>query len=250
MLHAIVIGIDNYRDPRITNLGSARADAEAVSRLLSEGILSSERTVLTLLDHDATRDAIVTAIGEILPRTHDVDDVVLIYYAGHGSPEQDRPPDKESRYLIPHDADRDRVFATGISLDLEFPALLDRSVAKRAFVILDACFSGRAGGRTLLPRRQVRGSLAPVSLNDLDLGEGRIVMAACRDDELAGELSDHGVFTKALLEAWPAGDGRTIGIGSLYEAVFARVVQASADTQHPVLKGHIEGLRLPRIVPS
>lgn len=49
-----------------------------------------ERTMVTLLDSEATKRNVMVAIGETLPRVVE-DDAVLIYFAGHGSPESDAP---------------------------------------------------------------------------------------------------------------------------------------------------------------
>ena len=45
MLHAIVIGIDRYADPRIQDLVCARNDAHTFGTLLSERIAPAERRV-------------------------------------------------------------------------------------------------------------------------------------------------------------------------------------------------------------
>jgi uncharacterized caspase-like protein len=250
VLHSVIIGINTYSDPKIPNLRSARSDAEAVSLLLREGIVASERTVKTLLDEQATRRAVVEAVGEALPRKQNKGDLVLIYFAGHGSPEQENPPDKISRYLVPHDTEYRSVFATGLGLETDLVALLDRQSTGRVLLILDACFSGQAASRSFLgPHLERRAAQfrAPISLRHLDLGFGRGVMAACADDESAQEDADHGVFTRNLLDALRISKHPTIGIGELYEDVFMKVVQQTRGAQHPVLKGEFEGMRLPRL---
>lgn len=251
MLHAVIIGIDRYADPNIGNLRAARADAEALSRLLRSRIAGSERTVATLLDGKATKKEILRAVGEVLPRKQTEEDLILIYFAGHGSPEQINPPDHVSRYLVAADTEFEQVFATGIGLETEICTLLERQFTRRLLLILDSCFSGQAGGRTFMgPRlaQRVAQFRSRITLSDLDLGYGRVILAACRDHELASEKGDHGVFTGFLLEALcAAGDDPTIGVAELYERVFRSVRRATAQLQNPVLKGYIEGMRLPRL---
>jgi uncharacterized caspase-like protein len=109
VLHGVVIGIDKYSDPNIPNLRSARADAEAISAALRDGIALRERSVETILDTRATRAAIMKAVGEALPRRQRPEDLVVIYFAGHGSPEQESPPDRISRYLVEKDSRHGRL---------------------------------------------------------------------------------------------------------------------------------------------
>lgn len=251
MLHSVVIGIDRYRDANIRSLQCARADAVAVARLLEQRIARSERSVNLLVDERATRDAIITLIGETLPRVEGPDDVVFIYFAGHGSPEHQSPPDKISRYLVPHDAGYGRIFASGIGLEHELTSLLERQSASRVLFVLDACFSGRAGGRTFVGPilRRTRSMFGDhgISLRNLDLGSGHAVLAACKDDEVAKEEDGHGIFTRYLLEALTIPGQPVISIAELYQHVHAAVVTATSQQQHPVLKGDLVGLGLPRL---
>jgi uncharacterized caspase-like protein len=250
-LHSVVIGIDRYRDENIRNLQYACADAIAVANLLERRLAPPERSVHLLVDKQATRDAIMTLIGETLPRVQGSDDLVLIYFAGHGSPEHESPPDMVSRYLVPHGADYGRIFATGIGLERELTALLERQSASRVLLILDACFSGLAGGRTFVGPvlRRTRAIFAPqrISLRSLDLGSGRAMLAACKDEEVSREQDGHGIFTRHLLEALTAPGEPIIPVAELYRLVYAAVVASTKDQQHPVLKGELAGLALPRL---
>lgn len=253
MIYSVVIGIDSYRDPRITNLECARADAKAIAHLLEDRIESSDRDVRLLINGAATRKKIVKAIGEDLPRLQSRDDLVLIYYAGHGCPEHTFPPNRTARYLVPHDADYDRIFATGISLEQELKTLLERQSAGRVLFILDACFSGLAGGRTFIGPSlahavsMFRSSIPP--LRSLDLGFGRVILAACRDNEVALEETrlGHGLFTYHLLACLTEAGDATIGVAELYEKLYSAVVRATGGKQQPVMKGELIGLRLPRL---
>lgn len=251
MLNAVVVGIDHYADPEISNLGCARADAEAVAEFLREAVTPAEASIRILLDAHATRTEILKSIGEVLPRQQHRDDFVLIYFAGHGSPEQASPPDRTARYLVPHDAEYAHLFATGIGLEREIVEVLDRQIAGRVLLVLDACFSGRAGGRTFLGPNLKRSLAlrrgARLSLRELHLGFGSVVLAACQDDEVATEQPSHGhgIFTFRFIEALRAGPGPSIGLGELYDRVYRHVTSDSKERQHPVLAGRIAGLRLP-----
>ena len=245
MLHAVIIGIDRYADPRIRNLSCAGCDAQIVASLLGDRIAPDERRVTLLLDEQATRDSIMKAIGEDLARASGPADTAIIYFAGHGSPERAAPRDEDLPYLIAHDTDYERIYSTGIDMAHDVTRWLQRLRADLAVVFLDACFSGAAGGRTfggpvhLANRGRFRDEL--ISVKDLDLGAGRVIIAAADDDEVAIESESlrHGVFTYHLLEALrqsPAGRP-TIGVATLYESVADAVHQATGTRQHPVLNG-------------
>lgn len=254
MLYSVVIGIDSYSDSRITNLACARNDAAQFARMLTERVKPSERSVQLLVDEQATRLGIVKAIGEDLPRIQSIDDFILLYFAGHGSPETSGAPDEVSRYLVPHDANYDSIFATGIDLERELRTLLERQRAARVVLILDACFSGLAGGRTFcgasLKKLLVPFRSAQIGLRELNLGEGRAILAACKDDQLAREdpQRKHGIFTYCLIETLTAPGGATVTVTALYDQLYRRVCQETRGEQLPVLRGEFVGLSLPRFV--
>src|ERR1035437_5364782 len=105
MLRAVVIGIDEDADPRIPRLRYASADAKAIASLIADRIETRDRTVLLLTDEEATKRAVFVAVGEDLVRSTTSDDIVVIFFAGHGSPETEGSPDRASRYLVMHDTE-------------------------------------------------------------------------------------------------------------------------------------------------
>lgn len=245
MLHAIAIGIDRYADPKIRDLSCAGDDARAFAALLGERIAPDQRRVITLLDEQATRANIMHAIGEDLARTAGPEDTAVLYVASHGSPERSAPRDDDSLYLITHDTEYARIYSTAIDMERDVARWLRRLPVRLAVLFLDACFSGGAGGRTfggpihLANRERFRDD--PISIADLDLGAGRVIIAAASDDEVAIESRSlgHGYFTYHLLETLrqaPAASSR-IGIATLYETVADAVYRATQARQRPVFNG-------------
>ena len=261
MLHAVVIGINEYRDPQIPRLAFATSDAVAFADAINNNLHEADRSVHVLLDSDATHGEIRSAIGIDLPqRANMQNDIVMIYFAGHGSPETVGGVDDVSRYLVAHDTEHDRIFSTAIDLEREIQQVFQRiSEPKLVVMFVDACFSGRAGGRTFegptlrVARRRYRGGRA--RLHNLVLGEGRFILSACDDSELASERNDlrHGLFTYALLRvltSLASSDDPTIGVGDLYERVRGLVLRESNGRQRPVLNGRLAGARLPLFLPQ
>lgn len=254
MLRGVVVGIDRYRDRSISSLRCACSDAKSVYQLFQKGINPKDLSLRLLLDADATKVSVMKAIGEDLSRMANEEDVVFLYFAGHGSPETEGSVDNVSRYLVAHDTEYRNIFATGIDLERDLPRWYARLRCRLVLLIIDACFSGRAGGRTFEGpvlhdiRTKWRG---PIQLKDFDLGEGRLMLAACGDNEVAREDDDlgHGIFTYHLLQVLTRPDtSSTIGIHSLYEEVAESVRGHTGGRQTPVITGRSVYARLPRLV--
>ena len=77
---ALIIGINDYNDPKIPDLETAVKDAKAMAKLLRERY---GFRIKLLLDRKATKEAIYQALRSLASSTKP-DDSVLIYYAGHG----------------------------------------------------------------------------------------------------------------------------------------------------------------------
>src|SRR5499426_845163 len=86
-LWAVVIGISSYRNiPPEGQLRFAHRDAEDLAAFLRtpRGGGFPSNHIKVLLNQDATLSAIRTAIGTWLVRSAEPDDVIYIFFAGHG----------------------------------------------------------------------------------------------------------------------------------------------------------------------
>lgn len=126
--HALVIGNDDYR--HLPALRTAVHDA----RVLAELLRSRYAFAVTLLTN-ATRAEVVETLDELRERLQ-VNDNLLIYYAGHGW--LDNEADKG--FWLPVDAREDRR-TQWISNDTVRDALRALK-AKHVLVVADSCFSG------------------------------------------------------------------------------------------------------------
>jgi len=251
-MHCVFIGIDLYKDKKINSLRYAKADAEKFYHQVIGSPVACEAHIQLLTNQQATKQKILKVVGETLPRNVARDDPVLLYFSGHGSPETSNSPDRVARYLVTYDTEYESIFATAIDLERDLTRLIERIPSNLIVVLLDTCFSGRAGGRTF-EGPNVRASRASwresFKLADLKLGEGRLLLAACDDDEVAYEdpTLKQGVFTYYLLQALTASHTSEswISLNALYEKTSQNVHAFTMGRQTPIMNGRMKMACLP-----
>ena len=143
---ALVVGINAYETwPR---LSYAVSDAIAVRDSLIERFAFKPQNVTTLVDEDATRENIVSILGETLanPSLVKRDDRVFVFFAGHGATRK-LPSGKDLGYIVPVDADLRHYPTRSISMSqlAEFSELIP---AKHVYFVMDSCYSGIALSRS------------------------------------------------------------------------------------------------------
>lgn len=136
---AVVIGIERYQ--KLPLARHAKADAETVAKYL-RALGYPARNVEVLFNDQATLTGIKVALESWLPSRVQSDSRVLVYYAGHGSPD----PVTGEAYLVPHDGDPALLKDTAYPLKTLYAKLADLK-AGQVVVTLDSCFSGQGGAR-------------------------------------------------------------------------------------------------------
>ena len=238
--HAIVIGVANYRN--VSGLPEAVLnDARDVAAVLKSNAYCGydARNVHLLLDSDATLERIRAALASVAG-TSGPDDTVVIFFSGHGARPGD-PADPESA-LLPVECDTQKLGTTSLS-EAEFSSALQRFVAQRLLVLIDACHSGGAG--SFKGRRE--GELPDLgysekSLGRLAQGTGRVLIASSRasEESLVFSNARNSVFTSYLLDAlrgraWTRGDG-VIRVFEIFNHVSEMVKREVPGRQHPIFK--------------
>jgi helicase len=236
---ACFIGIDRFLDPKVRELTGARRDALGLWSLFTD-TLAGARTGL-LVDADATVARIRQAFDETLEAAGP-DDTVIISFAGHGS---------HDHRLVVHDTMATDVPGTTIPM-AELAERFRRTKARAVLLILDCCFSGGAPARVFEESPMPRDPVTPLA--EL-AGSGRILIAACADDEYALEdpKTRHGLLTAAVMEALQGGEG-TVQLATASDQIMSRVRTEALRmgyAQTPVTLGYIEGgLTLPTLRPG
>jgi len=252
---AVIIGVGGYESSAVPRLRYSVADADAVYQtLISSGFKKENILLLTdKTERKPTLRNIKWALGTFLARSAHKDDLVMIYFAGHGASEVDQrgiERDGLSKYLVPVDADPDDLYSTALPMD-EMQNVLARIEAERITVFLDACYSGAAGGRTFASTKTRAVTVDDIFLDRLTRSKGRAIVTASRPSELSIELAElgHGIFTYYLVRGLEGyADNNRDGIVSLqelYEYLAQEVSRKSRQVggnQHPMMKGEMEGV--------
>ena len=258
---ALLIGL-SYEGSEVSSLPGIDVDlklAEQVARDM--GI----RDIRRLWNAEATLQGIVSAIEE-LGAGVGAEDLVLIYFSGHGTRVPDRgeldeqAEDGMDEVLVAFDAmvtdedSRNMASLRNVLVDDEFGRLLAAIPSRKVLVVVDACNSGTATkGIGATPKfyrypgypQERAGKGFPV----VEAGSGGanfIGIMAAQDDELANATSDGSVLTKALHKAVRTlkdRDVRGVSVEDLFQEMEKRVVDDmrviaqhnSSASQHPVL---------------
>jgi len=243
---AAVVGIDAYR--LVPQLKYAVRDAQAVYQLLTVDNQVPAENVTLLLDEQATLTNLRSLLGTRIKQNAGKDDMVIIYFAGHGATERDlTSPDGDGleKYILPYDANPKDLYASALPMR-EISHILNRIRSERLVFIADACYSGASGGRTI-SIEGFRANLSDAFLNRIAGGKGRVIMTASGPNEVSAEDDrlQHGVFTYYLMQGL---QGRAdydrdglITVDEAYRYVSDAVPKATAQEQHPVKTGSVEG---------
>ncbi len=140
---AVVVGVSKFQDPTIPKLQYPAKDARDFYNFLITKANFRPDHVRLLLDEKATKKRINSEIGDkFLPFVVGPDDLVVVYFATHGSPaEKDVRGDS---YLIAYDTEKTELWSDGIDMPKLLGTLQERTRADRILIVLDACHSGAA----------------------------------------------------------------------------------------------------------
>lgn len=243
---AVVIGINEYT--KIQKLKYAVNDAMLFhDYLINRNKIPAENVTL-LLNREASLKNLRSALGTHLKSRAAQDDMVIIFFAGHGATEKDSTsPDGDGleKYLLPYDADPQDLFATALPME-DVSNIFKRIRSDRLVFIADSCYSGASGGRTV-GISGIRANISDGFLNRISSGKGRVVISASGANEVSVENDDlrQGLFTYHLIEGLNGKadydqDG-SITVDEVYRYVSEQVPAATGKEQNPVLKGTVEG---------
>lgn len=266
---ALVVGINRYEAAagkapagagvrgRITDLGGAVNDAQAMRDVLQARFAFAPGDVTMLTDQQATRAAILGGIERLLAQSSR-GDVAVFYYAGHGSQRRNSLSPEASKLdqtLVPADANAGVFDIRDKELARAFNQFVDKGV--ELVLIFDSCHSGSVARGGLegqsAKRRERWAAIDPRDAADAGAEKspeerGALVISAAQDYQLATEMEGpggqpNGIFTTALiatLMSVPPNEP----VAEVFKSVKARM-QSDGHPQEPVLAGPTDRLRRP-----
>ena len=209
---AVFVGISNYQS--INDLTYCDDDARDLSNVFSTVWGASH--ISLLIDHQATKAAILDAI-DWLAANADTGDTVLFSYSGHGA---------STGYMCPYDTLSG--FSTTMISTTELANAFQSVQAEKTVVILDMCYAGKFQ--------------SPLAEN------GRVILMASRYNEVSWEFGDlrNGLFSYYV--AYALNNFAETDTNGDYELSAEEVAQyANSETtqyessQHPVLDDGYSG---------
>ncbi len=221
---ALLVGIDRYQHMPL--LTGCVADALAMADLLrrnKNGSPNYDCRVLTSADGPPiTRERLRSQWHALFDN---FDGHILFHFSGHGT------PTKAGGVLVTQEGTQGD---PGLLMD-ELLMLANKSEAKTILLVVDCCYSGKAGDPSIL---QGSGN----DQNQAFLREGVTILAASRATERAREAAGYGVFTKLILGALSGGAADVRGRVSA-ASIYAYVEQALGSwDQRPMYKSYADHL--------
>ena len=235
----MVIGVSEYADPTVPALRYADDDARAFRDFLLSPAAGmggfKPENIRYLVNEQATYREIRLAFRDFLKAPTD-DDVVFIFFAGHGAPDPERP---EDLYLLAYDTEAGSIAGTGFPME-EVSDAIRRTYARAIVSFIDACHSAGVSGDVGL-----RAIANPINMAFLDRAQHslgvQVTFTASQVNQFSQEGPQwgggHGVFTYNLLralqgEADEDGDG-IVTLGESIEWTRDRVRRETRNGQIP-----------------
>ena len=209
--YAILIASSQFEDQNLQTLQCPENDVDGLDKILKSkdyGNFSSTLLLKNIPNHKVQREI------ERVIQNADKDDLILIYYSGHGKQDHAR-----KLHLATTNTDVMCLKSTSISINF-IKDLLDDSRTTKIILILDCCYSGLAG------EAFARGGIdIEEEMQSLSEVTGTYIITASGGTQAAFEKPEdgYGVFTKHAIEgitSWEAANTEgNVTMDSLYSYI-------------------------------
>ncbi|WP_273446767.1 caspase family protein [Neolewinella agarilytica] len=237
---ALIVGVSEYRDDKITDLEYADDDAEAFANLLTHQTawkLDAQDIVL-LTNEEATYGKFLAELDRLIEEAQPKERIIL-YFAGHGDVEV--VSENKMGYLLFHDASATTYATGGACMVNTLDDALSRLILeKKAEVILitDACRSGTLAGSQNGGPAATAAVISQLFGNTVKILSCEPDQSSLEDDSLDG---GRGIFSyyliKGLSGAADENEDRYVNLLELERYLVDEVMAASGDQQIPTTAG-------------
>jgi hypothetical protein len=225
---AVVVGVARYVHMPV--LKYTDDDAYHIYAFLKspEGGALPDAQIRVLIDEDATRPNILRTMRQTFMKADD-NDVVLLYYSGHGLP----------GYFLPVDFDG---FNNKVDHE-DIKAIFKESKAKHKICLADACHSGTLTAMKVAPSEVAIQKFYQAFENS---GGGTALLLSSKGDEFSLEDGGlrQGVFSHFLIRGLKGeadkDSNKIVTIQELFEFVFAKVTSYTGNAQTPTITGKFD----------
>ncbi len=199
-LYLITIGINKYKNQKY-NLNYAEADANGVEGSINKSSSGIFKAIVpyNIRNEKAVKATILAALEDVKKKSLE-QDMLVVYYAGHGVMSGEAASDKEF-YIVPADVTqlygRDDMLKSKAISASSLKEYAESINAQKQVFILDACQSAGA-----LDAVSVRGVAEEKAIAQLARSTGTFWITSTGSDQFASEFDKlgHGIFTFSLLE--------------------------------------------------
>lgn len=232
-VHALIIGISTYTHMPVLKYSDDDAYRMYAFLKSPEGGAVRDDQIRMLIDEEATRSNIKDAMKEIFLKAGK-DDLVLMYYSGHGLKD----------CFLPIDFDRynNKLFHDEIN------EILQRSPAKYKLCIADACHSGglaMKGGGDVDDYSDEQ--VINTYYNKLaQSNAGTALILSSKSEEISLESSGlrQGVFSHFLIRGLEGeadrNNNKIVDVSELFEYINSNVKSYTANRQSPIIRGSFD----------
>lgn len=211
---ALIIGVNEYHDPLISNLTEPLKDAELLRSTLTGSYHFKGEHVYLL--ENPTRNELIQALDEL---AHEVkeNDNLLIFYAGHGLWDEQL----KKGFWIPADASTDNRANWFSNSDLR--DYMGGIPARHTLLISDACFSGG-----IFKTREVFSSVTPATMELYKLPSRKAMTSGAMTT-----VPDKSVFIEYLIKRLNENTNPVLSAEQLFASFKIAVINNSPTKQVP-----------------
>ena len=189
---ALLLGVSSYDDEQaLPALRTPIQDVESVSDVLHDSEICRFNDVAIL--RNPKRQEMQKAMEELLIEKAESDDLLLIYYSGHGK------LGKSGLHLCPKDTKGSKLRSTAVPISW-IREIIDESCGNQIVLILDCCYSGQA-------KAGLKGDISSMLTDQFSRGRGKFIITSSSGFEVSMEQpnDNNSLFTKWFLNGLTTG---------------------------------------------